>query len=358
MIRKYKKTLIFTTLLTLLPIVVGLILWNKLPDSMVTHWGADGQPDGWSNKTFAVFFLPLLMAAVQWLCVLVTAKDPGNQGRNAKLQGLMLWIIPLLTNLVCGMTYALTLGVEISFVNLTVAFMGVLFASIGNYMPKCRMNATMGIKVRWAYSSEENWNATHRFGGRVWFIGGIVLALSALLPGVLPLWIMFTLTLVLAVVPMAYSWRYYRKQLARGDELQAMPRFAEKYRKISMTLVIPMLILLAVILLGGNISVELEADRFTVDSSFYDALTVRYDSVETVEYRDGNMDGVRIMGFGSLKLLMGTFENEEFGSYTRYTYYNPGACVVLTSGENVLVISGKDVAETRALYEALMEKIN
>ena len=358
MIRKYKKTLIFTTLLTLLPIVIGLILWNKLPDSMVIHWGAGGQPDGAGSKATAVFVMPLILVAVHWLCVLITAKDPGNRGRNMKLQTLVLWIIPLLSNLVCCMMYALALGKEFPIIHITVMFMGILFTVIGNYMPKCRMNATMGIKVRWAYTSEENWNATHRFGGRAWFIGGIVLALCALIPGTLHLQFMFLAILVLVFVPVVYSWRYYRKQMARGDELREMPEFTAKSRKISIILFVPMVILLAVIMFGGNISVELETDRFTVDSNFYDELTVLYDSVDTVEYRDGNMDGVRIMGFGSLKLLIGTFENEEFGNYTRYTYYNPGACIVLTSGEKVLVISGKDAAETKTLYEALTEKIN
>ena len=42
------------------------------------------------------------------------------------------------------------------------------------------------------------------------------------------------------------------------------------------------------------------------------------------ELREGNVDGTRIGGFGSFRLLLGFFENEEFGTYTRYTYYKPG----------------------------------
>ena len=36
--KKYKTTIIITTLITLLPIVIGLFLWNKLPDTLATHW--------------------------------------------------------------------------------------------------------------------------------------------------------------------------------------------------------------------------------------------------------------------------------------------------------------------------------
>ena len=63
------------------------------------------------------------------------------------------------------------------------------------------------------------------------------------------------------------------------------------------------------------------------------------------------------MGFGSPKLSMGTFSNEEFGLYTRYTYTQCSTAIVIRSGERVLVISAEDAAATRALYEALLEKV-
>jgi uncharacterized membrane protein len=358
MIRKYKKTLIFTTLLTLLPIVIGLILWNKLPDSMVIHWGAGGQPDGAGSKATAVFVMPLILVAVHWLCVFAAAKDPGNKNRNQKMQGVVLWCVPLLANVVCGIMYALALGVDFSITNAMLVFLGLLFAVIGNYMPKCRMNSTIGIKIRWTYTSEENWNATHRFAGKVWFAGGLLVALSALLPVGIYVWVLLPVMLVLAIVPMVYSWCYYRKQVERGDTLMEMPVFTKKARNISRVILIPALAVLAVVMFSGSISVELQEDSFTVDASFSDAITVGYDTIDTVEYREGNMDGVRVWGFASMKLLLGEFENKEFGNYTRYTYCNSGACIVLTSGEKVLVISGKDAAETKTLYEALTEKIN
>ena len=75
-----------------------------------------------------------------------------------------------------------------------------------------------------------------------------------------------------------------------------------------------------------------------------------------MEYRDGNVNGSRVFGVGSFRLLLGSFENQEFGNYTRYTYYNPEACVVLQVNGNTLVLSGKDAAETREIYETLLQK--
>ena len=56
MIKQNKKMILFTLVLLLLPIVMGLFLWNQLPDTVVTHWGADNQPDGYSSKAFAVIY--------------------------------------------------------------------------------------------------------------------------------------------------------------------------------------------------------------------------------------------------------------------------------------------------------------
>ena len=60
MIKQNKKMILFTLVLLLLPIVMGLFLWNQLPDTVVTHWGADNQPDGYSSKAFAVIGLPAM----------------------------------------------------------------------------------------------------------------------------------------------------------------------------------------------------------------------------------------------------------------------------------------------------------
>lgn len=355
MIRKNKKTLIVTSLLTLLPMVVGLLLWDRLPDRLATHWGADGQPDGWSSLSFGVFYMPLILLAVQWLCVLITAMDPDNKERNQKMQTVVLWIIPVLSNLCCGLMYALALGAEFSVNNVMLVFLGLMFAVIGNYMPKCRMNSTMGIKIPWTYSSEENWNATHRFGGKVWFIGGILIALCAFLPGEMGVAIMLVAMIVLSILPMVYSYRFYRAEKTQGKAM--LPIFSRRDMKIAKGLsVILVLVLIGILLLmvTGSIQVHYGETAFTIEASYYDDLTVEYAAIDSVEYREGNVPGLRTMGYSSARLLLGIFENEEFGRYTRYTYTKPEACVVVTAGENVLVLSGKDAAETMAIYDKLL----
>ena len=352
-----KKNLILSSLLILLPIPVGLLLWKQLPENMVIHWGLDGQPDGLGSIAFAVFFAPLIMLAAQWVCIFFTAKDPGNKGRNQKPLNLVLWIIPLVSNLCSGMMYALSLGLDISVSNIMTAAMGLMFAVIGNYLPKCRMNSTMGIKVPWAYTSEENWNATHRFGGRVWVIGGLTITLCALLPGYLSFIVMFVGIFVLVFLPIIYSYRFYRIEKQEGKVLKPMFSKADKaIYKGSAVLLVLLAVGVSVLLLTGDIHIIYGDNAFTVEASYYSDKTVKYEDIEAIEYREGNVPGLRVGGFGSFRLLMGFFENEEFGTYTRYTYYKPEGCVVLQVKGKTLVLSGIDREASQTIFIKLAER--
>ena len=180
--KQYKRLWLVTAALTLAPMLAGLILWNRLPDTVVTHWGADGVADGWSGKGFAVFVLPLILLAVHCLCALVTVIDQKNQEQSRKALRMVFWIIPVTSWFSCGTVYFAAMGRGLELLNLVPAFMGLLFAIMGNYMPKVKQNRTLGIKLPWTLANEENWNRTHRYCGRIWVIGGLVLMFSIFLP--------------------------------------------------------------------------------------------------------------------------------------------------------------------------------
>ena len=359
MILKNKKLLVITSLLTLLPIPVGLLLWNQFPETMAIHWGISGQADGFASIPTAVFLPPLLMLATHLFCILVCSLDPGNKNRNEKILHIVLWTVPVICNLSCCSIYALALGVEFSPVLWTMVPMGLLFALIGNFLPKTRMNSTMGIKVPWAYSSEENWNATHRLAGKVWVIGGILMALGGFLPNGWAVAVMFILLIPMCIIPIVYSWRFYEKEKMQGKDIKAgYSAIDKKIMKGFGIFLILITIFVLIVLFYGDIHYVFNEDYLFVDTNMYTDYILRYDTIENIEYREGPVPGLWVGGFGSFRLLMGFFENEEFGTYTRYTYYDPEACVVAMVRGKAVVLSGKTAAETRDIYETLLAKIN
>lgn len=347
MILKNKKALILSSLLILLPVPVGFLLRDLFPAEFIADLG------------YTVWLPPLCLLAGHWLCIVLTAVDPGNKNRNRKPLTAVLWIIPLMSNLTCGILYAQLMGVDFSPFSWMTAAFGVMFAVIGNYMPKTKMNSTMGIKVPWTYSSEENWNATHRFAGRVWVIGGLLMLFGTILPEGAAVALMFAMIVALCVLPLWYSWRFYKREKAEGKNVTAgYSPVDKKIQKGSIVFLVVLLVFVVVILFTGDLEYSFGEDAMTIRADWYSDLTVKYESVDSIEYRDGKIPGLRVGGFGSFRLLMGFFKNEEFGTYTRYTYYDPEACVVLTTGSRTIVLSGENGAETAALYERLLEKIS
>ena len=90
--KSYKKIIIITTLITILPLFVGLILWNRLPDTVATHWDFNGEANGWSSKAFAVLGLPCLLTVIHLFTVGVTLNDPKKKNIHRKMLALVFWI--------------------------------------------------------------------------------------------------------------------------------------------------------------------------------------------------------------------------------------------------------------------------
>ena len=208
MIKKNLKVLIITSIIILLPMLAGLILWNQLPEQVPFHWNAAGEIDGWASKAVAVFVPSAAMLALQWLCVLVTSTDPKKQNHPEKVKVLVLWLIPLITVFISALMYVSALGGSVRVEMLMPILLGLLFVAIGNYMPKCKQNYTIGIKIPWTLASEENWNRTHRLAGWFWVGGGIVMMLSGFF-GIF--WLTFVPVAIMVLVPLVYSYILHRK---------------------------------------------------------------------------------------------------------------------------------------------------
>lgn len=203
---KNRKKLILTSIVTLLPMVAGLFLWNRLPEQVATHFGVNGEPNGWSSKGFAVFGLPLFIFAVHLLCTLATEKDPRSVGYPKAMKLLTLWICPVVSWICAAVTYGYALGWNTDGMgSVILLFLGFLLLIIGNYLPKIKQNYYLGIKLPWTYADEENWNKTHRLGGKVWVIGGLLILANYFLK-VKGLEIVVLVAVIL--IPTIYSWAY------------------------------------------------------------------------------------------------------------------------------------------------------
>ena len=121
-------------------------------------------------------------------------------------------MLSLVTN---GIVYLTAMGADIDVFVICFVLIGIVFIVFGNYMPKLQQNYTVGIKMPWTLNSTENWNRTHRLGGRLFIVGGILMILGGFSGGVLgeegSIILVFGIILLCAVIPCIYSFWLFRR---------------------------------------------------------------------------------------------------------------------------------------------------
>ena len=212
--RDNKRTIIITTIVCLIPVIMGIILYDKLPAQIATHWDSQGNVNGVSSKFVGAIGFPAILVALNLLVPFFMRTDPKYENMNPVLRGLSLWIIPVVSIFTSSTTLAAALGYNVRVEVFAPMLCGLLFVVVGNYLPKTRQSYTMGIKLPWTLNSEDNWNKTHRLAGFVWVIGGVITIVSAFLP--VGRWLFMAVLAGIILIPVAYSYLYYRKEISAG----------------------------------------------------------------------------------------------------------------------------------------------
>ena len=353
---KFNKVLLLvTSVLILLPILVGAFTWDILPEQIATHWGADGMANDWSSRAFAVFGLPMILLVLHWVCIIITAADHAKTEQNKKAYNMVLFIMPMVSFFCNGLMYATAFGLEFNIYSLIFGLFGVMFIVIGNYMPKISQNHTLGIKISWTLESEANWNATHRVAGRVWFVAGLISLVCVFVPYKVSMFIAPVIFVAAMAIPTVYSYKFHLKEKKEGKTFMKNKKL-KKYYIISGMIVGVILIVLMFILFSGDIDITYTEDGFTLDSMYASPKTIKYSDITGVWYTEEYIQGTKVAGFNSAKLLVGKFKNEALGTYDRYTYTGNNAFVVVeTTNEKgeygYTVIGAISFEKTEKIYE-------
>ena len=211
---KDKGFLILSTLVCLLPIVMYLLVFDQLPEHMVQQWGPGNRPNWTMPRGFAVWVLPLFLAAIH-VIVVFFALNRENSRRAApiKLRVLLAWFVPVLSVFVNITVLLANLDANFDVGLVVSAFVGLTFIIMGNYLPTTRQNYFIGIRTSWTLRSVDVWSRTHRLGGKLFVLGGILFLLGAAFPMNENQLLIFILGIVciVAVIPIVYSYAISKK---------------------------------------------------------------------------------------------------------------------------------------------------
>ena len=215
-LKEYKKEIIISMLFTLLPAFIGLILWNRLPETIPTHFNIRGEADQYSSKLFTVLVMPLFLLAVDCISIFAVFNDPKKENISSKNFTLVLWITPLISLYISYLIYGKALNYDIDVTKLSLLLVGIVFLLVGNYLPKCRQNYTIGIKTPWTLNDQDNWDKTHRFGGYVSIVCGFLMIIYAFVASKANIYLLFIIIICVGITPLLYSYFLYKKKQHLG----------------------------------------------------------------------------------------------------------------------------------------------
>lgn len=196
------------------PIIYLKIVYDKLPEKVAVHFGADMQPDRFGDKSELWNIIIILMGVSFLLYILMVNLgkiDPKNQSMQSKdlIEKIGLSVVTFLSLIsiyIIYNSYNPTIG------NFIFILLGGFFTYLGNFMYNVKPNYFVGIRLPWTLENEDNWRKTHHLGGKIWVIGGLLIILTGiLLSPALMYKILLPILLIMVLIPVIFSYRYYEK---------------------------------------------------------------------------------------------------------------------------------------------------
>lgn len=206
--RTINRTMIITSIVCLIPFFISSIFYNALPDKVATHFDFNGIPNGYSSKMFAAFGLPAIMLIINIILNFFIDNDPRKANVSKTIKTISKWIIPIMSIIMQSVTMIYAVGKNIDISMFVSILIGIMIMVLGNYLPKCKQNYTVGVKTPWTLNNEEVWNKTHKMSGYLWVIGGGIITISSFIP---IKYITLFVFVIIGFVPIIYSYVLFRK---------------------------------------------------------------------------------------------------------------------------------------------------
>jgi uncharacterized membrane protein len=213
---KKNKLFYITLIISFLPLIINLIAYPHIPNKVPVHWGINGEPNRYGSRMEQIMMgaLPIVLFLVLNFLPSIDPKKESYKKHAGAYSIINLVIILFISGMnLIGLFSAL--GYPIPFQKVVPVLLGILFIVLGNFMTQIRHNYFIGFRTPWTLASEYVWKKTHRFGGYIFVIIGLV-PLSAIFLGALGLYLFFGAMVVGTALIYLYSYLVFKKDKLRG----------------------------------------------------------------------------------------------------------------------------------------------
>ncbi|MGC1374676.1 MAG: SdpI family protein [Anaerolineales bacterium] len=209
-----KNTTVFVIAIIALAALVSLLLWNKLPDPMASHWGVNDLVNGTTSKFWGAFLMPIMSAAMFLLFLTIPAIDPlkANIAKFRESFNAFIVLITVFMVYIHGLTLAWNLGYTgFRMSAALLPALGLLFIFVGFMISKAKRNFFIGIRTPWTLSSDAVWDETHRVGAQLFKISGVLALVGAFFPDY-AIWFLLVPVIGASLFCVVYSYILFQRE--------------------------------------------------------------------------------------------------------------------------------------------------
>ena len=208
-----KKNYLIIFLIILASFIVGIYFYPQMPEMMASHWNTKGQVDDYLPKFWGSFLMPFVSLGLFLLFILIPKIDPlkENIEKFRKYFDHFIMLIILFLFYIYILTILWNLNFRFDMSQLLIPAIGLLFYYCGILVENAKRNWFIGIRTPWTLSSDKVWEKTHKIGGRLFKIAGIVALFGIFFPDY-SMFIVLVPALFVAVYTTVYSYFEYQKE--------------------------------------------------------------------------------------------------------------------------------------------------
>lgn len=210
---KARTVLIWTIILVIAAVGLGLALEPRFPEQMAIHWNDQGQADGYGSRFMGILFLPIVTIGLTLMLLGIPQIDPLKKNidkfRKEYYTFILLFVVFFVYLHVISLLF--NLGLRFNMLALMIPAFGGFFYYIGVMMEKAKRNYFIGVRTPWTLADEEVWDATHRIGAKGFKISGVLTLAGVVFPSI-AIWAMIVPLLVVSVYTVAYSYVIYHRK--------------------------------------------------------------------------------------------------------------------------------------------------
>lgn len=199
-------------LLIVAAVALSIFYYPQLPEKMATHWGASGEPNGYSSRLWGAWMLPLFMALIWMILRAIPHIDP-RKANYEKFAGMYDALVILILAFLLLMHVVVLMGAtgtQIRMERVLMPSVGIFIAIMGLLIPRVHPNWFVGIRTPWTLTSDLSWERTHRIGGPLFVMLGVLMIASSFLAPEVAIWILVAAALAIVIFLFAYSYQVWK----------------------------------------------------------------------------------------------------------------------------------------------------